>query len=329
MGCCSSKPSDDIIVAAEPNPATNNAASPQTNISTARSDRSLRKALPGSDISVFSSDALPTGTDITQFESSRQASGWEETMRMRVRPAAAVIGNRSHDELPTANSSLETPGQALIPHPPSAPSGRGRVSTQPDETLESERHSGVKHSAQDGSVPASTDTDPTVPNHSNPQTQPRLEIAELQEGLSSPSGNRSKRLNALDRTGQLAERTKTMFTGGFSDVSQAKLGDRVVAVKVLRPVNIEGDKSRIWNALAREIYVWSTLNHPNVLELLGFATEDGKPCLISPWCDNGTLQEYLQKFPDANRRKLVREIAEGLMYLHEQTPPIIHGDIKT
>ncbi|KAG8915975.1 hypothetical protein FRC00_002190 [Tulasnella sp. 408] len=175
-------------------------------------------------------------------------------------------------------------------------------------------------------------SNPSVTHRSsNPRQtiRPRPEIDELWNDLSSPTRESLKKLDVLDRSGQLTERTGTKFTGGFSDVSQAKLGGCVVAVKALRVANIEGAESQRWKRLARELYVWAALDHPNVLKLLGFAFEDGGPCLISPWCDYGTLQEYLQKFPDANRRRLVREIAEGLKYLHLQTPPIIHGDLKT
>ncbi|KAG9035055.1 hypothetical protein FS837_002067 [Tulasnella sp. UAMH 9824] len=168
---------------------------------------------------------------------------------------------------------------------------------------------------------------PPPPLPSAIQIRPRLELDERRGGLSSASGQRSERLNALDCAGQLKSRTKPKFTGSFSDVSQAKLGDRVVAVKALRVANTEDGENRKWKWLAREIYVWAELGHPKVLELLGFAIEDGTPCLISPWCDNGTLEVYLRKFPDANRQRLVCEIAEGLWYLHSQTPPIIHGDL--
>ncbi|KIO24652.1 hypothetical protein M407DRAFT_76695, partial [Tulasnella calospora MUT 4182] len=103
-----------------------------------------------------------------------------------------------------------------------------------------------------------------------------------------------------------------------------------VAVKALRATNTDGpDEIRMRKRLAREIYVWAALDHPHVLELLGFAFEDGIPCLISPWCANGTLHEFLNKYPSADRRPLVRQVAEGLKYLHVQTPPIIHGDFKT
>ncbi|KAG9048478.1 hypothetical protein FS837_012787 [Tulasnella sp. UAMH 9824] len=130
-------------------------------------------------------------------------------------------------------------------------------------------------------------------------------------------------------TGQLTERTKSMFQGSFSDVSQAKVRGLVVAVKAFRVTDIEGAESRIGQQLAAELYAWTKLEHPNVLRPLGFAIEDGIPCLISPWCGNGTLQKYLQKLPDTNRRRrLVREIAEGVKHLHEQKPAIIHGDLK-
>ncbi|KIO24653.1 hypothetical protein M407DRAFT_51361, partial [Tulasnella calospora MUT 4182] len=89
------------------------------------------------------------------------------------------------------------------------------------------------------------------------------------------------------------------------------------------------DENRMRKRLAREIYVWAALDHPNILKLLGFAFENGRPCLVSPWCGNGTLQEYLRKYPDVDRRQLVRQTSEGLEYLHAQTAPIIHGDFTT
>ncbi|KAG8937737.1 hypothetical protein FRC00_001294 [Tulasnella sp. 408] len=210
---------------------------------------------------------------------------------------------------------------------PSARYRRRSVSATADEGLESSCHSWVKRSVSAGSLPPSTDPDVKSHHDPTPRNRGRLGVDELRDGFLR-SGKRSERLDALDCTGKLAGRSRRRGQGGFSDVTQAKLGDHVVAVKALRIPDTEDSERRLSKRLAREIYVWAALDHPNVLELLGFAFEDGRPCLISPWYDNGTLKEYLQKFPDANRRRLVREIAEGLRYLHEQTPPIIHGDVK-
>ncbi|KAG9049105.1 hypothetical protein FS837_011117 [Tulasnella sp. UAMH 9824] len=153
---------------------------------------------------------------------------------------------------------------------------------------------------------------------------------ELRDGLST-GVKRLRELDALDFTGLIYERTKPKSYGGFSYVSQGKLKNRLVAIKALR-ASIDTDdldEDRMMKRLAREIRVWVALDHPNVLELLGFALEDGIPCLISPWCKHGTLGEYLHKYPSANRQLLVCQVAEGLKYLHVQRPPIIHGDFKT
>lgn len=79
----------------------------------------------------------------------------------------------------------------------------------------------------------------------------------------------------------------------------------------------------------REVKIWHCLQHPAIVPLRGYAIEtDGTPSLISPWYDNGDVMNYLKKHPFADRRKIVRQVAEGLVYLHAQSPPVIHGDLK-
>ncbi|KAG6852348.1 hypothetical protein C0991_000495 [Blastosporella zonata] len=48
--------------------------------------------------------------------------------------------------------------------------------------------------------------------------------------------------------------------------------------------------------------------------------------LVAPWLPNGTINEFLEKNPDANRGVLVAEIAAGMSYLHKNQ--VVHGDIK-
>ncbi len=54
-----------------------------------------------------------------------------------------------------------------------------------------------------------------------------------------------------------------------------------------------------YQRLAREICIWATLNHPNVLPLLGYLAEGENmtPSLISEWMLYGTLHEYMKLFP--------------------------------
>jgi len=50
--------------------------------------------------------------------------------------------------------------------------------------------------------------------------------------------------------------------------------------------------------------------------------------LVSRWCANGDIVEYLRKNPGSNRIQLIGDMANGLQYLHNQVPAIVHGDLK-
>ena len=56
--------------------------------------------------------------------------------------------------------------------------------------------------------------------------------------------------------------------------------------------------------------IWKDLNHPNIVELIGYAIEgrgsDMKAALVSKWCANGDIVKYLNDNPGVNRIHLVR-----------------------
>ncbi|KAG8883272.1 hypothetical protein FRB97_006967, partial [Tulasnella sp. 331] len=129
--------------------------------------------------------------------------------------------------------------------------------------------------------------------------------------------------------------------GGFSDVWRGELdgeGDssiekaslRVVAVKVLRAVMIKDNSAvsrRMLKRLQREVRVWHRLKHPHIAPLRGYAFGcDKKPWLVSPWYENGDVSSYLLKHPSANRKKILIQILDAMIYLHSQG--IVHGDLK-
>lgn len=60
--------------------------------------------------------------------------------------------------------------------------------------------------------------------------------------------------------------------------------------------------------------------------LLGIAFEEGTPCLISPWYNNGNVRDYLRITSNSNRPRLVSDVANGLLYLHSSN--VVHGDLK-
>ena len=50
---------------------------------------------------------------------------------------------------------------------------------------------------------------------------------------------------------------------------------------------------------------WDTLDHPNVLPLLGVAMSDNQFAMVSEWMVNGNINEYVKVRRDVNRFELV------------------------
>ncbi|KLO08683.1 kinase-like protein [Schizopora paradoxa] len=134
----------------------------------------------------------------------------------------------------------------------------------------------------------------------------------------------------IDLTNDIFDETAYLQAhGGFCDVFMAKSrrhGNIKVAVKRLR-IHIFNDKD-ISKMVFRELKIWSSLEHPNVLPLLGYIMHDKYPALISQWMSRGSLRKYIETTPRTKTINLylARDIAKGLKYLHDMN--IIHSDLK-
>lgn len=119
--------------------------------------------------------------------------------------------------------------------------------------------------------------------------------------------------------------------GGFADVWKGTVQNDQVCLKVLRIFTSNMDRQKLFKSLAKEVVVWRQLKHPNVLPFLGVNFDEFAPsfCLVSPWLSQGTVLQFISKNPNHNRVQLLIEISQGLQYLHEMTPPVVHGDIRT
>jgi len=144
--------------------------------------------------------------------------------------------------------------------------------------------------------------------------------------------------------------------GFFSEVFQGKWEGRTVAVKVLSEVTPS-------DLFIREIKVWKSLRHPNVLKLYGASSATGNPpwFFVSPYMKHGNLAEFLRRIsrqdqadlvglgtivenlPSSKSRgcfgmgnfrllkmddtyRMLQEIAKAMEYLHLKG--ILHGDLK-
>ncbi|KAG8784728.1 hypothetical protein FRC12_018340 [Ceratobasidium sp. 428] len=96
--------------------------------------------------------------------------------------------------------------------------------------------------------------------------------------------------------------------GGFGDIySGVLIGGERVAIKCARLYIQQDDANghKVLKHAARELDIWSRLQHRNILELLGLAQFRDQMAMISPWMDQGTLLQYLGRNPAADRYQLV------------------------
>ncbi|KAG8882949.1 hypothetical protein FRB98_003380 [Tulasnella sp. 332] len=139
-----------------------------------------------------------------------------------------------------------------------------------------------------------------------------------------------------ERLSNSAGSPRDSTSGYYSDVCSMRPEPNgpIFAIKALRPVGININSpaglNRFFKRLLREVKLGSSLQHPHVIQVSGFAIVAGKPSLVTLWCKYGNIRQYLQKRkPNYDRRlALLRQVAEGLKYLHLHDPVVAHGDLK-
>ncbi|KAH0831350.1 hypothetical protein J3R83DRAFT_14012 [Lanmaoa asiatica] len=124
--------------------------------------------------------------------------------------------------------------------------------------------------------------------------------------------------------------------GGFANIYRGLLrsnGESIrVAIKATKTYSAqEGDPIKNQRRVNREIKVWLSLKHNNVLPFLGTTTGFGPfLAIVCPWVENGTLTCYLQKHHDSisvfEILTLLNDVASGIQYLHSRS--VVHGDLS-
>ena len=58
-------------------------------------------------------------------------------------------------------------------------------------------------------------------------------------------------------------------------------------------------------AFVKEVYVWGKLEHPNIVKLEGYFLRESFPCIVLEWAENGTIVEFIKKFPERDLVQIV------------------------
>ncbi|XP_039117115.1 probable receptor-like serine/threonine-protein kinase At5g57670 [Dioscorea cayenensis subsp. rotundata] len=121
--------------------------------------------------------------------------------------------------------------------------------------------------------------------------------------------------------------------GGSSMVYKGCLSDgRELAVKILKP------SEDALKEFTSEIEIITSLNHKNIISLLGFCFENNNLVLVYDFLSRGSLEECLHGEQESkiglkwiDRYKVAVGIAEALDYLHGSgnAQPAIHRDVKS
>ncbi|MDR0698635.1 MAG: serine/threonine protein kinase [Tannerella sp.] len=121
---------------------------------------------------------------------------------------------------------------------------------------------------------------------------------------------------------------KILGKGGFSEVW---LADDVwtstkVALKFYAPgTGLDDEGIRLFT---HEFALLSDLNHNNLLKPSHFDIYENMPFLVLTYCENGSTLRLVNRMNEDSAWQFLRDVAEGLHYLHSNVPPIIHQDIK-
>jgi len=126
--------------------------------------------------------------------------------------------------------------------------------------------------------------------------------------------------------------------GSFGRVWSAKWGASTVAVKEFpfAQAAVAGrsmQQQEIIDSIVGEAGMMAILRHPNVLQLFGCSLTAQAIWIVSELCSLGSLRQLLddqsRELPLCLKLSLALQVAEGMAYLHNQDPPIIHRDLKS
>ncbi|KAH6831398.1 Protein kinase superfamily protein [Perilla frutescens var. hirtella] len=123
--------------------------------------------------------------------------------------------------------------------------------------------------------------------------------------------------------------------GGFGRVYKGylKKTNQIVAVKQLDRNGVQGNREFL-----AEVLTLSLVQHPNLVNLIGYCADGRQRILVYEYMHNGSLEDHLLDLDlDIGRKPLdwytrmqiAKGAAQGLEYLHDTAnPPIIFRDFK-
>ncbi|GFP88128.1 serine/threonine-protein kinase ctr1 [Phtheirospermum japonicum] len=105
-----------------------------------------------------------------------------------------------------------------------------------------------------------------------------------------------------------------------------------VAVKILMEQDFHGER---FKEFLREVAIMKRLRHPNIVLFMGAVTEPPNLSIVTEYLSRGSLYGLLRKhntrevLDEKRRLSMAYDVANGMNYLHNHNPPIVHRDLKS
>lgn len=118
-------------------------------------------------------------------------------------------------------------------------------------------------------------------------------------------------------------------SSGYCKIYKAQRYGRWFLLKCLSPEHRADPAYQ--QMLRKEFEVLMKLQHPAIMQTMGMEQvrvgDEDEVCIVAEWIDGCTLSDYLDTQPSLqDRRRIARELAEALAYIHQQQ--IVHRDLK-
>lgn len=104
---------------------------------------------------------------------------------------------------------------------------------------------------------------------------------------------------------------------------------QIVIKEFILPENERGLK-KATDSLVKEVAILRRINHPMIVRLYDFFIEDMRGYLAIEFIDGLTLRQLVTESGVLSEQDVVKigiSLCKSLSYLHELSPPIIHGDV--
>ncbi|KAM7263566.1 hypothetical protein ACFE04_001249 [Oxalis oulophora] len=120
--------------------------------------------------------------------------------------------------------------------------------------------------------------------------------------------------------------------GSFGAVHRAIWRGSEVAVKILIEKEFHAER---FNEFLREVAILKCLRHPNIVLFMGAVTQPPNLSIVTEYLSRGSLYKLLHtpnakvKLDERRCLDMAYDVAKGMDYLHQITPPIVHRDLKS